>query len=125
MMYSALSDSEIRGPNARYENQRIQDIRDADETNPDNDRRQEMLKASSKTPNNSIMVTANRNDYVIRFNPDGTLDNDAPYRFGICDDTANPEQYGRIIEINTAGQIRITQIEPDDDDRGCAPTINS
>lgn len=119
MMYTALSDSVVPAPNNRFQNQRIQRI---EQGGAGNAKRQEMLKAVSEAPNNSITVTANRDDFVIRFNQDGTLRNAAPYRFGICDNGANPEQYGRIIEINASGQIRLSQIEPSDEDRDCDPT---
>lgn len=116
MLYSAMSGADDDGPDALYENQQIQSLAAG------NADRQAMLKTVSEAPNNDVEVTANQDDYVIRFNPDGSLANDPPYRFGICDDRDNPELYGRYIEINTAGQIRLTRIEPDDPERGCTPT---
>lgn len=119
LMYSALSDTVVPDPNARLQNQRIQRL--AAFTGENNAYRQEMLKTVSDAPGNNIRVTANINDFVIRFNSDGSLENDAPFRFGICDDRDNPEQNGRFIEINQAGQIRITRIDVTDPDRGCEP----
>ena len=116
MMYSAMPG--VVGPDALFENQQIQALAAG------NAERQALLKTVSEAPNNGVEVTANRDDYVIRFNPDGSLDDEheSPYRFGICDDRDNAAFHGRYIEINSAGQIRLNRIEPDDPARGCSPT---
>jgi len=116
MVYSTLPDTNRQGPNNRFQNQRIQVIEG------NNGRRRQMLKAVNEQPNGNLTVTANRNDFVIRFNADGTLENQAPFRIAVCDNGAEPDKYGTIIEINASGQIRRTAIEPTDTARGCAPT---
>jgi len=119
LMYSALSDSTIPDPNNRFQNQRIQRI--AFFSGGGNELSQEMLQTANEAADNNIDVNASRDDFVLRFNADGTLANAAPYRFGICDNGDDPAQYGRIIEINRSGQIRLSRIEPSDLSRGCLP----
>jgi len=82
-----------------------------------------MLASASEVPNANIVITANQNDFVIRFNSDGTMENNAPFRLAICEQGDNA-QFGRIIEIGALGQIRSTRINVDDDDRDCTPTVN-
>lgn len=116
MVYSTLSDTARQGPDARFENQLIQTLEG------DNERRKQMLKAVNEEPNGNLTITANRNDFVIRFNADGTLENQAPFRIALCDNGAEPDKYGSIIEINASGQIRSSAIETTDTDRDCTPT---
>jgi len=116
MVYSILPDTTRQGPNNRFQNQRIQSIEG------NNNRRKQMLKAVNEQPNANLTVTANRDDLVIRFNADGTLENQAPFRIAVCDNGAQQDKYGTIIEINASGQIRRSAIENSDTDRGCTPT---
>lgn len=116
MVYSTLPDTTRTAPNARLQNQRIQIIEG------NNGRRRQMLKVVNEEPNDNLTITANRNDFVIRFNADGTLENDAPFRIAVCDNGTEPDKYGKIVEINASGQIRSSSIETTDTDRDCTPT---
>jgi len=119
LVYSALPNTILSDPNNRFQNQRIQVISGT------NDIRLQMLQNVSEAPHTSIVATANRNDVVIRFNPDGSMQNTAPLRIGICDDAANGDEYGKLIEINRSGQIRLFTVDSDNDSRNCTPdTVN-
>jgi len=53
------------------------------------------------------------------------MQNTAPLRIGICDDAANGDEYGKLIEINRSGQIRLFTVDSDNDSRNCTPdTVN-
>jgi len=111
LVYTTLPNLLLNAPNSRFQNQRIQVVSGGGGTN---DIRLQMLQ-------NSIVSTANRNDFVLRFNPDGTMQNTAPFRIGICDDSANGEEYGKLIEVNGSGQIRLFSVDPGDSSRNCTP----
>lgn len=116
LVYTQLPDRITPVPDGRFRNQRIQDLGGPA-------RRRAMLASASEVPNANIVITANQNDFVIRFNSDGTMENNAPFRLAICEQGDNA-QFGRIIEIGALGQIRSTRINVDDDDRDCTPTVN-
>lgn len=119
LVYSQLPDTITATPNSSYGNQRINRF------GANQAARRGMVLTVSEVPNTSIVVRSNRTDRVIRFNPDGTLVNSTPFRIAVCDNGDVPEQYGRIIEIGAAGQIRSSKIEVTDDDRDCTPTSNA
>ena len=118
MVYSRRPNSPVVPPNNSFGNQRLQRIEG------DRGLRQEMLKASSEKPNDTITITANRPDLVIRFNPDGTIENNTPFRIALCRNDGNESRYGAMIEISASGQIRSSALNPDDPDRNCAPSTN-
>jgi len=117
ILYTQLPNSVTPAPNNRFGNQRIQRLNDV------RAERQQMADTISVRPNVNVIITANRPDFVIRFNSDGTMENNAPFRLAICEQGDNA-QFGRIIEIGALGQIRSTRINVDDDDRDCTPTVN-
>ena len=89
---------------------------------PDVGDRQQMVVAVSEEPGAAVTVVASRNDVIIRFNGDGTLQNTTPFRIGICEaDEDEADEFGRIVEISAGGQIRSSVINPDDESRGCEP----
>jgi len=116
LVYTQLPDRLTPDPDDRFLNQTIQDLGGPV-------RRRAMLASASEVPDAGIVITANQNDFVIRFNSDGTMENNAPFRLAICEQGDNA-QFGRIIEIGALGQIRSTRINVDDDDRDCTPTVN-
>ena len=117
-LYTALPATIVDPPVGNYANQLIGALEGND------DLREQMLQNSVKAPNDRIEITSASNDLVLRFNSDGTLSNETPFRIAICDDDANnPERYGRLIELNQSGQIRLGPVSTTDNDRGCAPQI--
>lgn len=121
MVYSRRPNVAIVPPNVRFRNQRIQRLEG------DEDSRLPMMRASAEKPSDNLTITSNRNDFVIRFNPDGSVENATPFRIAICrDDGQGGEEsrYGSIIEISASGQIRSSVLNPDDPDRDCTPTNN-
>jgi len=103
-------------PNDRFDNQRLETL------NTDAGERRQMADTISPRPDSNVVITANRDDFVIRFNPDGTMENSAPFRLAICEPNGNAE-FGRIIEIGAAGQIRSRPIDTNDTNRDCTPTV--
>jgi len=116
LVYGQLASNITAGPDESFANQIIETLE------PNAAERRLMVATISEIPNADVVVNANRNDEVIRFNSDGTLANETPFRIGVCDtDADNPEEYGRIIEVSAGGQVRSSAINPGDDSRGCDP----
>lgn len=118
LVYSVIPGINLLPPNNRFRNQRIQNLATGGGANAV---RRQMLQNVSEAPSENIVSTANRNDFVLRFNPDGALQNAAPFRIGVCDNEDNSEIYGKLIEINAAGQIRLLAVDINNAARNCTP----
>ena len=103
-------------PNNGFENQKIESLIASQDV------RAQQLRSVVEASNSIVMSTANRDDAVIRFNADGTLENVAPYRIGICEVDDETARNGNIIEIGAGGQVRRSPIDADDANRNCIPT---
>lgn len=68
-----------------------------------------------------LTINTNRRLFVIAFNSDGTLYNNAPITFAICDDRADPEDFGRYIEISQSGRIRTAKTDATVTANSCNP----
>lgn len=112
LLYTASPVSNGVAPNARQANQQIQTL----EANAGV--RQQMARTVSDAPNANINVVASRDDVVVRFNSDGSLQNAAPFVVAICDNSDTPGRDGSLITVNAVGQIRLSSTRDDDE---CTP----
>jgi len=69
----------------------------------------------------SLTIQANTSANVVMFRSNGSLANPNPIAIAVCDDRNNPENFGRIIDISTSGQIRLKKIDPTNAARDCTP----
>nr|WHW29626.1 hypothetical protein [uncultured bacterium] len=118
MTYSALAGTTVPAPNSTYNNLRIQRL----ESN--GGVRKRMLRIVREAAPENVTINASARQNVIVFNRAGRLLNTAPFRIAVCDDRTYPEDFGRIIEINQVGQIRMYKTDPSNTDKDCTPTSN-
>lgn len=116
MVYKALSDTVIPTPNATFSNFQIQTLES------DDSRKKQMLQNVSEAGGGNLIVVSGANQNVLAFDRTGALINGAPFRFAICDDRTDPEDFGRIVEVNQSGQIRLYKTDSGNTNKDCSPT---
>nr|WHW29625.1 hypothetical protein [uncultured bacterium] len=116
MVYRALSDTVIPTPNATFSNFQIQTLES------DDSRKKQMLQSVSEAGGGNLIIVSAANQNVLAFDRTGAMINGAPFRFAICDDRADPENFGRIVEVNQSGQIRLYKTDSGNTDKDCSPT---
>lgn len=115
--YALLTDDPQTVPNNRFNNQKLQNVGAVN----DNATKQQMLQNIRGSDSDNVTVVASSNDNVFAFARDGSLLNNAPIRIAVCDDRDDPEEFGKLITINAAGLIRLTNTDATDDDLDCTP----
>jgi len=93
-----------------------------DNLEPDIDERRELVQATYETAESNLIIRSSRSIRTIVFRPSGLLLNN-PIRIAVCDDRDDPELYGRIISINTSGQIRSYRTDASDNTNDCTPIL--
>jgi len=115
--YALLTGDPETAPNNRFNNQKLQNVGSANT----NAVKQQMLQNIRGSDSDSVNVIASSNDNVFAFTREGTLLNTAPIRIAVCDDRTDPEEYGKLITVNAAGLIRLTNTDASDSDLDCTP----
>ncbi|MDB4511837.1 GspH/FimT family pseudopilin [Arenicella sp.] len=117
LVYGLLAGDPDTVPNANFNNQRLQEVGSADTDLI----KQQMVVNVSAAGNDGVDIIASSGDNVFVFTPEGALLNDAPIHIAVCDERDDPEEYGQLITINTAGLIRLSNTDATDSDLDCTP----
>jgi Tfp pilus assembly protein FimT len=81
--------------------------------------KRESVESVIEQPATGVTIVTNRDDNVIAFDAQGKLRNDFPFYIAICDGRANPEEFGRVIEIISIGRARVKKTSDQTGEIGC------
>lgn len=81
--------------------------------------RKQQIKAFEKI--GPVEINTNRTIHVVAFNSDGSLFNNAPIYFSVCDTRPSPEDFGRYIEVSQSGRIRVSDTSTNNTFSQCSP----